>query len=77
MRYISSVERLGKAEGIQESIARILKARFQNAPSELVEQINKIYDHERLNQLLEWASLTGSISEFQQQFIQENTQEQT
>ncbi len=73
MRYVSSIERLGKTEGIQESIAKVLKTRFQNVPPELVEQINQIYDNERLNHLLEKAITTGSISDFQQQLSQENT----
>ena len=37
------------------------------------EQINQIYEHDRLNQLLEEAITIGSISDFQQQLSQENT----
>jgi hypothetical protein len=76
MRYVSSVERLGKAEGIQESIADILEARFNNVPPELVEQINQIYDHARLKQLLKQAGIIGSVFDFQQQLSQENNQSQ-
>jgi hypothetical protein len=73
MRYVTSIERIGIAEGIQKSIVKILKTRFQDAPSELVEQINKIYDHERLNQLLEQAITIGSVPDFQELLTQENT----
>ena len=73
MAYITSIERLGIAQTLQKSIVKIIKTRFQDAPSQLAEQINKIYDHEQLNQLLEEAITTGSISDFQQQLSQENT----
>ncbi|MBE9232773.1 transposase [Cuspidothrix issatschenkoi LEGE 03284] len=73
MAYITSIERLGIAQTLQKSIVKIIKTRFQDAPSELVEQINKIYDHERLNQLLEQAITIGSVPDFQELLTQENT----
>ena len=72
MRYVSSIERLGIAQTLQQSIVKIIRTRFQDAPSELVEQINKIYDHERLNQLLEQAITIGSVPDFQELLTQEN-----
>ncbi|QXE26140.1 hypothetical protein B6N60_04871 [Richelia sinica FACHB-800] len=72
MTYITSIQRIERAQTLQESIVKILKTRFEDAPSELVEQIKQIYDHERLNQLLEQSVTIGSISEFQQQLNQEN-----
>ena len=66
MAYITSIERLGIAQTLQKSIVKIIKTRFQDGPSELVEQINKIYDHERLNQLLEQAITIGSVPDFQE-----------
>ena len=72
MTYITSIERLGIAQTLQQSIIKIIRTRFQDAPSELVEQINKIYDHERLNQLLEQAITIGSVPDFQELLTQEN-----
>lgn len=73
MTYITSIQRLGISEGIQQSIIKILKFRFKDVPPELVEQLNKLYEIESLNQLLENAVTTNSISEFQQELNQENT----
>jgi hypothetical protein len=73
MAYITSVQRIERSQTLQESVVKILKTRFQDTPSKLVEQINQIYEHDRLNQLLEEAITTGSISDFQQQLSQENT----
>ncbi|MBE9257403.1 MULTISPECIES: hypothetical protein [Aphanizomenonaceae] len=77
MRYVSSIERLGISEGIQQSIASIVEARFNYVPPELVEQLNQIYDNERLKRLLKQAMTTISIAEFQQQLSQENTDTDT
>jgi hypothetical protein len=74
MRYITSIERIGIAEGIKQSIATVLKTRFQDVPPQLVEQLNQIYDREHLNSLLKKAITTESIVEFQQQLSQENTE---
>jgi hypothetical protein len=38
-----------------------------------VEQINQIYDHDQLNQLLEQAITIGSVPDFQELLTQENT----
>ncbi|UUO16843.1 Rpn family recombination-promoting nuclease/putative transposase [Dolichospermum heterosporum] len=73
MAYITSVQRIERSQTLQESVVKILKTRFQDTPSKLVEQINQIYEHDRLNQLLEEAITIGSISDFQQQLSQENT----
>ncbi|MEH2362908.1 transposase [Nostoc sp.] len=69
MTYITSIERIGRAQTLQESIAEVLEARFNNVPPELIEQLKKIYELDRLKQLLRQASITGSISEFGQQLI--------
>ena len=74
MRYITSIERIGIAEGIQQSIAKILKLRFQDVPPELVEQLNKLYDIESLNQLFEKAVTTASMAEFQKELNQEGVE---
>lgn len=69
MTYMTSIERIGRAQTLQDSIAEVLEARFNNVPLELIEQLKKIYELDRLKQLLRQASITGSISEFQQQLI--------
>ncbi|MHC5726907.1 MAG: hypothetical protein ACYT04_63905 [Nostoc sp.] len=69
MTYMTSIERIGRAQTLQESIAEVLEARFNNVPPELIEQLKKIYELDRLKQLLRQASITGSISEFGQQLI--------
>ncbi|WP_071192455.1 transposase [Trichormus sp. NMC-1] len=73
MAYITSIERIERSQTLQESIVDILEARFNYVPPELVEQINQIYDHARLKQLLKKAGITASVSDFQQQLSQENT----
>lgn len=70
MTYITSIERIGIAQTLQESIAEVLEARFNHVPPEWIEQLKKIYELDRLKQLLRQASITGSISEFQQQLSQ-------
>ncbi|MCC2693904.1 Rpn family recombination-promoting nuclease/putative transposase [Nodularia sp. LEGE 04288] len=73
MTYITSIERIGIAQATQKHIAKILTIRFKDVPPELVEQLNELYDVESLNQLLEKAVTTNSISEFQQELSQEDT----
>jgi flagella basal body P-ring formation protein FlgA len=73
MTYMTSIERIGRAQTLQESIAEVLEARFNNVPSEFIEQLKKIYELDRLKQLLKQSIITSSISEFQQQLSQENT----
>ncbi|GAX38414.1 Rpn family recombination-promoting nuclease/putative transposase [Nodularia sp. NIES-3585] len=74
MTYITSIERIGIAQATQKYIAKILTIRFKDVPPELVEQLNELYDVESLNQLLEKAVTTNSISEFQQELSQDNTE---
>jgi DNA-binding transcriptional regulator YbjK len=68
-RYITSIE-----EGRHQAIAIVLEARFNHVPPELVEQLNQIYDHARLKPLLKKASITRSISEFQQELNQDGVE---
>ncbi len=70
MTYMTSIERIARAQTLQECITDILEARFHQVPSELIEQLKKIYELDRLKQLLRRASITGSISEFEQQLSQ-------
>ncbi|MBU7583758.1 MAG: hypothetical protein KAF91_12745 [Nostoc sp. TH1S01] len=73
MTYITSIERIGRAQALQESMIEILQARFHQVTPELIEIVKKIYDLDRLKQLVIQASITGSISEFEQQLNQENS----
>jgi hypothetical protein len=73
MTYMTSIERIGIAQATQKHIAKILTIRFQDVPPELMERLNQFYDIQLLEQLLEKAVTTNSISEFQQQLNQEVT----
>jgi hypothetical protein len=50
MTYMTSIERIGRAQTLQESITEVLETRFNNVPPELIEQLKK------------FMSLTGSSS---------------
>lgn len=73
MTYMTSIERIGRAQTLQESIAEVLETRFNNVPLELIEQLKKIYDLDRLKQLFKQSIITDSISEFGQQLSQDDT----
>ncbi|BAB77413.1 Rpn family recombination-promoting nuclease/putative transposase (plasmid) [Anabaena sp. FACHB-709] len=73
MTYMTSIERIGRAQTLQESITEVLETRFNNVPPELIEQLKKIYELDRLKQLLKQSITISSISEFGQQLSQENT----
>ena len=70
MRYVTSIERLAKEEGmlqtLQENVIKILQTRFGVAPSSLVEVINGIGDQSLLETLFTNAITVGSVEEFQQ-----------
>ncbi len=74
MRYVTSIERLAKEEGIEEGmlqkaredVIKILQTRFGVAPSSLVEVINGIGDQSLLETLFTNAITVGSVEEFQQ-----------
>jgi predicted transposase YdaD len=77
MRYVTHIERRAKAEGvkegiekgsvkaIRESILEVLALRFQSIPDELVAQINKLTELDRLKALLRQAAIVGSLEEFE------------
>ncbi|MEH2094754.1 hypothetical protein [Nostoc sp.] len=70
MRYVTSIERLAKEEGIvetaRESIITVLETRFGEVPSSIVEVINGIEEPSVLKMLLKNAIAIPSTTEFQQ-----------
>jgi hypothetical protein len=82
MRYVTSIERLAKAEGIQEgieqgiqegilqnardSVIEVLETRFGEVPSSIVEVVNQIKESAVLKMLLKRAIAIPSTAEFQQ-----------
>jgi len=80
MRYVTHIERRAKAAGvkegiekgieqgvkaIRESILEILTLRFQSIPDELIAQIDKLTELDRLKALLRQAAIAGSLEEFE------------
>ncbi len=82
MRYVTSIERLAKEEGIEEGmlqkaregVIKILQTRFGVAPEAVVEVINGIEEQSLLETLFTNAITIGSIEEFQQ-ILNETTSE--
>ncbi|MEH1894302.1 MAG: transposase [Nostoc sp.] len=70
MRYVTSIERLAKEEGIvenaRESIITVLETRFGEVPSSIVEVINRIEEPSVLKMLHKSAIAIPSTAEFQQ-----------
>ncbi|BAY27273.1 hypothetical protein NIES2100_70960 [Calothrix sp. NIES-2100] len=70
MRYVTSIERLAKEEGIvenaRESVIEVLETRFGEVPTAIVEAINAIEEPSVLKTLHKRAIAIPSTSEFQQ-----------
>ncbi len=74
MRYVTSIERLAKEEGIEEgivqnsreSVLEVLETRFGEVPTSIVEAINGINEPSLLKTLLKSAIAIPSTTEFQQ-----------
>jgi hypothetical protein len=70
MRYVTSIERLAKAEGMlqqaREDVIKILQTRFGVVPELVVQVINGIEDLSVLQTFFTSAITIGSIEEFQQ-----------
>ncbi|HEY9802502.1 MAG TPA: hypothetical protein V6D25_19225 [Leptolyngbyaceae cyanobacterium] len=66
MRYVTSIERLAKEEGIRESLLEVLDTRFGEVPTSIVEAINRIDQPSVLKTLLKRAIAIPSTIEFQQ-----------
>jgi hypothetical protein len=78
MRYVTSIERLAKAEGIEEgieqgilqnakdSVIEVLETRFGEVPNSIVEVVNQIHNPSVLKMLHKRAIAIPSITEFQE-----------
>jgi hypothetical protein len=78
MRYVTSIERLAKAEGIEQgieegilqnardSVIEVIETRFGEVPNSIVEVVNQINDPAVLKMLLKRAIAIPSTTEFQQ-----------
>ncbi|BAY90942.1 MULTISPECIES: hypothetical protein [unclassified Tolypothrix] len=70
MRYVTSIERLAKEEGIietaRESVIEVLETRFGEVPNTIVEAINAIEEPSVLKTLHKRAIAIPSTTEFQQ-----------
>ncbi|MCF7669624.1 MAG: hypothetical protein K9N48_07605 [Verrucomicrobia bacterium] len=79
MPYVTSIERLGRKEGLQEGlqkgrlealrayIVEVLEARFGDAPGELKAKVDAIADEQELRRLHRKAVLVPSIEEFERE----------
>jgi hypothetical protein len=65
MPYVTSTERLARAEGRQEDILDILQARFKDLPYALCEQVKAIHDENVLRERLRDAALLPTLHAFQ------------
>ncbi|HLO86140.1 MAG TPA: transposase [Nostocaceae cyanobacterium] len=78
MRYVTSIERLAKEEGIEEgielgiiqmgqdSLREVLETRFGEVPSAIIEAVNQINDAALLKTLLKRAIAIPTLTDFQQ-----------
>ena len=74
MRYVTSIERLAKEEGVEqgilqnarENVIETLSTRFEEVPTQVAEAINQIEDVAVLKSLLRKAILVSSIAEFEE-----------
>ncbi len=70
MRYVTSIERLAKEEGIiqtlRENVIENLSTRFEEVPTQVAEAINQIEDVTVLKSLLRRSILVSSIAEFEE-----------
>ncbi|MCF7708357.1 MAG: transposase [Verrucomicrobia bacterium] len=72
MPYVTSIERLGRKEGLQKAlraaIVEVLEARFSSVPGELKANVDAIADEQELRRLHRKAVLVPSIEEFEREF---------
>ncbi len=70
MRYVTSIERLAKEEGVietlRENVIETFATRFEEVPTQVVEAVNRIDDVAVLKSLLRRAILVSSIAEFEE-----------
>lgn len=70
MPYVTSFERFAIAKTQRENIIEIIETRFGAVPSELSEDLNRIYSTEILKRLHKLAIIVASVEEFQQAVAQ-------
>ena len=68
MPYVTSIERMGIEQGLQQGILKVLQARFRNIslPKNLVEKVKSISSENLLDMLLEQSVTVDSIPTFEQ-----------
>lgn len=78
MQYVTSIERRGIQQGLQqgqlqksrEAVTEALKVRFHRVPKALLDQINALSDTLRLSTLLKEAIVIDSLAAFEQRLAQ-------
>ncbi len=68
MPYMTSIERMGRLEEIQENIATNLQIRFGAPGKRLANKVRKIDDLEQLRALFEAIVKAGNVAEVRQLF---------
>ncbi len=63
MPFITTPQRYGRMEGLVESIETILEVRFPGASSHVMAEIQQIYDHEQLKNILRAAATVSTPDE--------------
>jgi hypothetical protein len=61
MPYLTTIERFAQIR----AISKVLETRFGTVPSMIIEQLERVYDSEQLDQLLREAVTTSAIAEFE------------
>jgi hypothetical protein len=56
----------GRAEGSQETMLTVLKARFGEIPEEIASRLHGLQDESRLQDLATWAAICPSIDSFRE-----------
>ena len=64
MPYVTSMERLAKAEALQEALLDALEARFGEVSYQLREAVGHVHDETRLRQLLRSAVVVEKLDDF-------------
>jgi len=64
MTYVTTWERRGLEQGLEQSIIDILELRFEDVSPSLIEQIQSFHDPDQLRALLKEAVLVQSLEEF-------------
>ena len=74
MPYITSIERLARAEGLQAGIALALKIKFGAASKKLLRKIQAIQDIAKLQILMDAVETAETLEDFQSLLRQREAQ---